>query len=132
MNIFVSGPLMFRDVVQAVTGKTFPSQCGLLRGYARFVLRDEGQSAMILFPDRLVDGVVYLEVDKASLKALDAFQGPRFEHHEVSIETENGNWVEAVAYVFKVSRRDELTSRDWDEDDYREHHLQKVLATCRT
>lgn len=131
MNVFVSGPLMFREVLKAVTGTTFPAHCGVLRGYAQFTLRDEGQSAMIPFPDRVVDGVVYLDVDEAALKALDAFQGPRFEHHEVSIETETGDWIEAEAYVFKVSRRALLTSREWDEDEYREHHLKKAIAACR-
>ncbi|MEI6562701.1 MAG: gamma-glutamylcyclotransferase family protein [bacterium] len=129
MNLFVSGPLMFRDLIKAVAGKTFPAQSGLLRGYAQFKLKDEGQSAMIPFPDRVVDGVVYFDVDKESLIRLDAFQGKRFEREEVSVEAENGEWLDASAYCLKLSRKGLLSGDEWDEDEYRETDLKKVLKS---
>ena len=131
MNLFVSGPLMFRDVVKAVAGKTFPAKGGRLNGFAQFAVKDEGQSAMILFPDRVVEGVVYFDVDDESLARVDAFQGNRFEREEVSVETEEGGWLEAGAYCLKLRRRKILSVDEWDEDDYRDNHLKKVLATCR-
>jgi len=131
MNVFVSGPLMFRDVVKEVTGKTFISQSGLLNGYAQFRLKDEGQSAMIPLPDSVVDGVVYLDVDAAALAVIDKFQGPRFVRVEVTIEAEGGAWVEADAYCLKLTRKKVLSAEAWDEDDYRENYLQKVLKSCQ-
>ncbi len=131
MNIFVSGPLMFGDVIKAVTGKTFESQHGHLRGYGQFMLRDEGQSAMIPFPDHELSGVVYLDVDDSSVEKLDAFQGARFSRQEVSVESENGMWHEAEAYELKLSRKSLLTAREWDEDEFRDKHLKKVVASCR-
>ena len=130
MNVFVSGPLMFRDVVKAVTGKTFHVQCGLLNGYAQFLIGDEGQSALIPFPDRVVTGVVYLEVDDTSLLKLDAFQGRRFKRREVSIEAENGEWLEAEAYELNLNHKTLLTAKEWDEDEFRDKHLKKVVAAC--
>lgn len=131
MNLFVSGPLMFRDVIQAVAGKTFPMQDGVLRGYIQFTLEQDGQSAMIPFPDRVVDGLVYLGVDEEALARIDAFEGALFERVEVSVESPAGEWIEAEAYCIKLSRKRLLTSREWDEDEYRQNHLQKVLALCR-
>ena len=130
-NVFVSGPLMFRDVIKAVTGQTFPIKDGLLRGYAQFVLQDEGQAAMIPFPDREVDGIVYLDVDDDSLARIDAFQGPRFERQDVTVEAGEGEWLDACAYCLKLSRKKFLTAREWDEDEYRQNHLEKVLEACR-
>ena len=130
MNVFVSGPLMFRDVAQAVTGKTFTVQSGLLHGYSQFVIQDEGQSAMIPFPDRAVDGLIYCDVDKTSLAKLDAFQGNRFERVEVTVEAEGGEWVEAEAYCLKLRCRKELSAQEWDEDVFREKFLKQVLAEC--
>jgi len=130
MNVFVSGPLMFRDVVKAVTGKTFHAQCGLLNGYAQFLLGDEGQAALIPFPDRVVTGVVYLDVDAPSLLKLDAFQGGRFKRREVSIEAENGKWLEAEAYELNLNHKKLLTVHEWDEDEFRDKHLKKVVAAC--
>ena len=130
MNVFVSGPLMFRDVVKAVTGKTFHVQFGQLNGYAQFLLADEGQSALIPFPDRVVTGVVYRDVDDTSLLKLDVFQGGRFERREVSIESENGEWLEGEAYELNLNHKNLLAAHEWDEDEFREKHLKKVVAAC--
>ena len=131
MNLFVSGPLMFRELIQAITGKTFVGQAGLIHGYAQFMIKDEGQSAMIPFPDRAVDGVVYLDVDEESLARIDVFQGPRFEREDVTVEGESGSWLEASAYCLKLRRRKVLSINSWDEDDYREKALKKDIAACR-
>jgi len=131
MNVFVSGPLMFAELIKAITGKPFIGQSGLLHGYAQFAIKDEGQSAMIPFPDRAVDGVVYCDVDPESLARIDAFQGKRFDREEVTVEGENGTWLEASAYCLKLRRRKELSVKAWDEDDYRDNSLKKDLETCR-
>jgi gamma-glutamylcyclotransferase (GGCT)/AIG2-like uncharacterized protein YtfP len=130
MNVFVSGPLMFRDLIKALTGKVFPVQSGVLHGYAQFTIRDEGQSAMIPFPDRVVEGVVYLDVDDQSLERLDAFQGSRFDREDVSVEAENGEWLEASAYCLKLRRRKILSAVEWSEDIYRDNFLKKDVAAC--
>lgn len=122
---------MFLEIVKSLTGKTFQTKFGLLHGYNQFAIRDEGQSAMIPFPDRSVDGVVYLDVDDESLAVLDGFQGNRFVREEVSIEGEGGEWLEATAYCLKLSRKQILSKDEWDEDVYREKYLKKVLGTCR-
>lgn len=131
MNVFVSGPLMFRDLIKAVTGKTFAIQSGTLHGYSQFTIQDEGQSAMIPFPDRSVDGVVYIDVDDESLSRMDAFQGKRFEREEVTVEAEGGEWLEAEAYSFKLRCRKKLSANEWDEDVYRDKFLKKDLSLCR-
>jgi hypothetical protein len=130
MNVFVSGPLMFRDLIKAVTGKVFTVESGVLHGYAQFTIKDEGQSAMIPFPDRMVEGVVYLDVDDDSLARIDAFQGNRFEREEVTVEAENGEWLEASAYCLKQRRRKILSAEEWSEDVYRDNFLKKDLAAC--
>ncbi len=122
---------MFVELVKALTGQSFPTKFGSLNGYAQFVIKDEWQSALVPFPDRKVDGVVYLDMDDESLAKLDAFQGKRFVREEVSIEGEGGEWVEAEAYCLKLSRKSSLSGVEWDEDVYREKHSKKVLGLCR-
>jgi len=122
---------MFLELMQALTGKSFMTKFGQLHGYAQFMIKEEGQSAMILFPDRMVDGVVYLDMDEVSLAKIDAFQGKRFVREEVSIEGEGGEWLEASAYCLKLSRKSLLRGEEWDEDVYRAKYLKKELASCR-
>jgi hypothetical protein len=131
MNLFVSGPLMYVELVKALTGKSFVPKFGALHGYIQFVIKDEGQSAMIPFPDKTVEGVVYLDVDEDALARFDAFQGKRFLREEVSIEAEGGEWVEANVYCFKLSRKSLLSDKEWDEDVYRAKFLKKAVELCR-
>ncbi len=122
---------MYVELVKALTGKSFMPKFGVLHGYIQFVIKDEGQSAMIPFPDKAVEGVVYMDVDDEALAKFDAFQGKRFLREEVSIEAEGGEWVEASAYCFKLSRKSQLSSAEWDEDVYSEKVLKKALESCR-
>jgi len=122
---------MFMELVNVLTGKPFMTKFGVLNGYAQFVINDDGQAAMVPFPDRRVDGVVYLDVDDESLAKLDAFQGNFFVKEEVSIEGEGGEWLEASAYCLKLSRKSLLTAAEWHEDVYHEKYLKKVLKSCR-
>lgn len=119
------------ELLVALAGKSFSTKFGVLRGYTQFVIKDEGQSAMIPFPDKLVDGVVYLDVDAESLARLDSFQGNRFVREDVSVEGEGGEWLEASAYCLKLSRKEILSKDEWDEDVYRGKYLRKALASCR-
>jgi hypothetical protein len=74
---------------------------------------------------------VYLDVDEDALARFDAFQGKRFLREEVSIEAEGGEWVEANAYCFKLSRKSLLSDKEWDEDVYRAKFLKKAVELCR-
>lgn len=131
MNVFVSGPLMFMELFTAVTGKSFTTKFGVLRGYTQFAVKEDGQSAMIPFPDKLVDGVIYIDVDDDSMALLDAFQGNRFVREEVSVEGEGGEWLDASAYCLNLSRKGILSRDEWDEDVFRGTYLKKALASCR-
>lgn len=122
---------MFMELARALTGKSFTTKFGQLHGYAQFVIKEEGQSAMIPFPDRSVDGVVYMDVDEESLARIDSYQGKRFLREEVSIEGEGGEWLEASAYCLKMPRKALLTNDEWDEDVFRGKYLKKALELCQ-
>jgi hypothetical protein len=132
MNLFVSGPLMFGELIRAVAGRAPRRQDAALRGYAQFLVPGEGEAAMIPFPDREVDGVVYRDVDEAELKRVDAFQGRRFERVAVTVEAGGGEWIEADAYVLKPRRRKALSAEAWDEVEYRQKRLTAVLKGLRS
>lgn len=122
---------MFGELIQAVAGSALPRQDAVLRGYAQFLLPEDGEAAMIAFPDREVDGVVYRDLDEAALKRVDAFQGRRFERVAVTVEAGNGEWIEADAYVLKPRQRKALSAEEWDEVEYRQKRLKSVLKGLR-
>ena len=127
MHLFAYGSLLLPEVMQAVTGRVFRFQGATLRGYAEFRLRAAPQAAIIPFPDMATQGVVYYDVDAASVRRLDAFGGGIYERVEVNAEAEDGEWVEAEAYVIHLKQLKLLTAKPWDEDEFRRKHLRQVV-----
>ena len=84
---------------------------------------------MIPFPDICTEGIVYLNVGKDVVKRLDAFFGKSFNRLEVNVETGQDDWCEAEAYVLKLKEKKHLTANSWDDDDFRQKHLAKLLKT---
>lgn len=131
MNLFVSGALMFRELAQAVTGGIGNVLHGELHGYAQFKLKDSPLSAVIPFPDRSVEGVIYLDLSDEAVDRVAGFLGKACLLEEVTVEGEHGEWTEASLFILKPAKRKLLTTREWDEDEYRDNHLKKALASCR-
>lgn len=128
MNLFVYGPLMFREVLEAVVGRDLVRRAGTLNGYMQLRLIEESQAALVPFPDAATEGVVYMGVDEAALKHLDAFQGERFRREKVNVQADDGEWVEAETHCFRMSGRKHLSAKPWDEAEYRQRHLKQFLS----
>ena len=131
MNIFAYGTLIIPEVMRRVTDGQFRCQEAFLRGYARFRVRRQSYPAIIPFPDKETDGVVYFDVDDASVQRLDAFEGTLYMRTEVNVETETREWVEAETYVMRWAERKRLTAEPWDELEFRDQHLAQFLSTYR-
>jgi gamma-glutamylcyclotransferase (GGCT)/AIG2-like uncharacterized protein YtfP len=128
MNLFVYGSLIVPEIITAVTGRDFASKKGgVLRGYAQFARRDRPEAALLPFPDMTTEGTVYCDMDDESLRRIDTFTGDSYHRVEVNIETYTGEWVEAEAHVIHLKARKLLTTKPWDEDEFRRKHLKDVV-----
>ena len=127
MHLFAYGSLLLPEVMRAVTGRTFRAQGAVLRGYAAFRLMEAPQAAILPFPDTATEGAVYFDVDEASLRCLDAFEGDVYARQEVNVQTEDGAWVEAEAHVIRFKHRRLLSAKLWDEDEFRSKGLNQAL-----
>jgi gamma-glutamylcyclotransferase (GGCT)/AIG2-like uncharacterized protein YtfP len=131
MHIFAYGTLVIPEVMRRVTGRNFRCQEAFLRGYARFRVRRQTYPAILPFPDKETDGVVYYDVDDASLQRLDEFEGTLYKRTDVNVETDTREWVEAQTYIIRWAERKRLTAEPWDEIEFRERHLARFLSTYR-
>ena len=126
MNLFTYGPLVLAQVMKGVTGRVFRFKEAKLRGYREFrVNSDAEQAAIIPFPDMETEGMVYFDVDDASLKRVDGFQGALYRRVEVNVEGLTGDWIEAEAYVIRLKNIEVLSAGPWDEEAFRQKHLSK-------
>lgn len=131
MNLFVYGPLMLRDVLQAVAGRDLARRFGAINGYRQLCLTGQSQAALIPFPDSTTEGVLYMGVPDDIARSLDEFQGKSFHRVEVNVLADDGEWVEAETHLYRLSDRKNLSAKPWDEDEFRKKHLKKVLAALR-
>jgi gamma-glutamylcyclotransferase (GGCT)/AIG2-like uncharacterized protein YtfP len=130
MHFFAYGTLLIPDVMRRVTGRTLRATAATLRGYVALRVKGEVYPALVAFPDKLVEGILYFDLDAATLKRLDTFEGAGYRRTTVTVETCTGEWEEAVVYLARPALRRELLAKEWDADEFRERHLRKFLATC--
>ena len=91
MHVFTYGTLMFPQVWEAVVGREFVSIAGRATGYAIFCVRDAVFPGIVAAGDRdAVSGVVYLDVDQASLARLDLFEDDFYRRETLWIDCDDG------------------------------------------
>ncbi len=128
LKIFTYGTLMIPTVMRAVTGRDFTAQVARLRGYARFRVKDALYPGIIAQPHASIDGIVYVDLDHATLKRLDAFEGGLYRRIHVRVQTNGGKLVTADTYVVKPSFRCRLTATPWSQEEFKQKDMDAFLA----
>jgi gamma-glutamylcyclotransferase (GGCT)/AIG2-like uncharacterized protein YtfP len=112
MHLFTYGSLMFPEVWKCVVGRRFETVSGTISDFAILLVRDETFPAIKPAKDGRVPGLVYLDVDDASLKRLDRFEGEFYERQELPVECRDTT-LTADAYVISLAHRNVLTTENW-------------------
>jgi gamma-glutamylcyclotransferase (GGCT)/AIG2-like uncharacterized protein YtfP len=135
-NVFAYGTLTFAQVMETVTNTVFAHEPALLPGFARYGLRGESYPALIQEATRATDGILWRDVDEASLQQLDAFEGEWYERVIVSTRVgdppDESAPVQAVTYVLVETQHRRLNRRRWSRDRFEAHHLAQFLRRYRS
>jgi gamma-glutamylcyclotransferase (GGCT)/AIG2-like uncharacterized protein YtfP len=119
MHVFTYGTLMFPEVWQAVVGRKFTTVDATASGYAIYRVRDAVFPGIIAAGERdMVRGVVYLDVDAASLGRLDRFEDDFYRRETLSLTCDDGQRRAADAYVVPDTNREVLTAETWQADRF--------------
>jgi gamma-glutamylcyclotransferase (GGCT)/AIG2-like uncharacterized protein YtfP len=119
MHVFTYGTLMFPEVWQAVVGREFAKVSGNADGFAIYRVRGGIYPGIIAASEKdSVRGVVYLDIDNASLQRLDAFEDTIYERQLLTIACDDGQRREAAVYVVPVHNKTALTVLPWDRDKF--------------
>jgi gamma-glutamylcyclotransferase (GGCT)/AIG2-like uncharacterized protein YtfP len=114
MHVFTYGTLMFPEVWQAVVGRRFETVDGTAAGFAIYRVVDAVFPGITAADERdAVRGVVYLDVDHASLTRLDLFEDDFYERQALRIDCVDGQRRAAEAYVVPAQNRHVLTDEPW-------------------
>lgn len=129
MNIFTYGTLMIPEIMYAVTAREFRFKNAILKGYARFKVKEESYPGVVPVIDAVTEGIIYFGVDQLSLERLDAFEGDLYQRTTIPAEIEGGEILNAEAYVVKPKFRDHLSSLEWNVEEFVQKHLKAFLET---
>lgn len=131
-SLFAYGTLMLPEVMIAVCGSCFPSQKAVLKGYARYMTRNEVFPTMVMEKGACTEGLLYRGLDSKSIDLLDAFEGALYFRKEVDVTLADGSTVRCHAYVIKGNCRSRLSDRPWDAGLFRTRDLAGFLAAHGT
>lgn len=121
MNVFTYGTLMFPQIWERVTGRPATAVRGRVTGFSIYRVEDAefpGIIAAAAADGEAVEGVLYLDVDAASLAPLDAFENDFYRREVVLVDCDDGRRREGEAYVVPEDRRAVLTSEVWQADAF--------------
>lgn len=119
MHVFTYGSLMFPEIWQVVVGREFGTIQGTVAGYSIYRVRRGSYPGMIASSkDDLVRGLVYLDVDAASIERLDRFEGRFYERVTLPTECSDGKPRAAEAYVVPERKRHGLTDETWSAEAF--------------
>jgi len=117
--------------MELVAGRRLEPRAAVLAGFRRGRLR--GQLYPGLVPDAAarVAGVLWEGLDPAALARIDRFEGALYERQRCEVAPAAGARCAAYVYVLATAHRARLLEGDWDEAEFRTHHLSDYLAACR-
>ncbi|MEX0641049.1 MAG: gamma-glutamylcyclotransferase family protein [Pirellulales bacterium] len=119
MHVFTYGTLMFPQIWQAVVGREFVAVEGAATGFAIYRVREAVFPGITAATDAdVVRGVVYLDVDEASLARLDRFEDDYYERQALWIACDDGQRRQANAYIVPIHSRVVLTDEVWDRGQF--------------
>ncbi len=119
MHIFTYGTLMFPDVWMAVAGRAFETVAGRAAGYGIYRVNGAVFPGIVAADaDSNVPGVVYLNVEEATVARLDRFEDDFYVRQPLTIQCAEGQWLKADAYVVPAANRHVLTAEAWTREAF--------------
>ena len=127
-SLFVYGTLMDAEVFFAVTGTKPPeAEKALLRGFARYRVRQATYPGILPCPGGQVDGVVLADLPGALWHRLDEFEGPLYELRPVTVSTVGGSTAAAWAYIVPRHLGAQLSKEPWSLERFRREDKSALL-----
>lgn len=125
-NIFVYGTLLFPEILEKLTCKTFKSKEGYLNDFKSYQIFDNHiprkYPAIITSRGDKVEGKIVFDLDKESLNILDYFEDEKYEPKILKAYSQSGEEYQVLVYVWKDEFKDMLKG-DWDIDYFKDNYL---------
>jgi gamma-glutamylcyclotransferase (GGCT)/AIG2-like uncharacterized protein YtfP len=133
MHLFAYGTLMFPEVWRFVVGREFAGEGAEIKGFAVFRVRNGVYPVMITeSADAAVRGIVYQDLDDATVAKLDAYESELYDRVTVTASVDSGGLLACEAYVLPHARAELATREPWDAAKFQRDELPPYLNRLMT
>ena len=129
--VFTYGTLEIPEVMEAVTGRSFPSFDATATGYVRYLLKGKIYPGMMVGPGASTSGRVYVEINEQTLKILDEFEDEIYERELIEVIMHPKKSCKAFAYLIPQSKHDLLSSEPWKKEEFLSMYFDSYVQACR-
>jgi len=97
-----------------VAGSPLKSTPARLRGFRRFLVKNEKYPGIVPSTEGLVSGIVYHGLTASNWQRLDQFEGDYYNRQAVTVLLEDGQQLTVDCYLFRPELSHLLTEIEWD------------------
>lgn len=129
-GLFAYGTLQFPEVLERVTGRRFQGVAARLPDHRCLRFVDREYPGVVPAPGVVTEGLLYPDLDAASVAALDRFEGPEYERVALRVERADGAEWPREAWVYRVlpDARVRLSDQGWSRTEFAVEGLARFLA----
>ena len=131
ISVFTYGTLEIPEVMETVTGQSFPSFDATAHGFVRYLLKGKIYPGMTVEPGVSTLGRVYVNMNEQTLTYLDAFEDEVYMRESIEVSMPTGETRKAFAYLIPLEARGLLSSDYWDKEKFLSNHFPSYLQSCR-
>lgn len=124
-QLFVYGTLLFPEIFEKLSEKKFETIPAIIRGFIRKRIFGCDYPAIVESLNSEVKGLLVRNVDEKTMQLLTFYEGDEYEKRETEVWIENEK-INAFVFVWK-NNLDDLEEIDWDENEFRQKHLNTYL-----
>jgi gamma-glutamylcyclotransferase (GGCT)/AIG2-like uncharacterized protein YtfP len=106
----------------------FATRTAALADHIALKVRGETYPGLIPKPGHRTTGTVYLDVDPASIRQLDAFEGDFYERVSLSVQIDDGRTIECDVYRVRPEHHILLLKEEWNFDEFRERLAGRFIS----
>jgi gamma-glutamylcyclotransferase (GGCT)/AIG2-like uncharacterized protein YtfP len=130
-SVFCYGTLTFPQIMQAITGRTFPHCQATLEGYLCVLIKGAVYPAVVVAEGHHTEGVLYRHVDPSSLRRLDRYEDRPYVRRTLSVRLTDGSEHSAEVYLVPPHKHWMLSSNPWNNKRFAQVHLKNHLMRLK-
>lgn len=145
MNLFAYGTLMVDEIMAEVCAQSVAGERALLRNFSRRAVHEQPFPALIAAAGEQVWGVLYRDLNDASVARLDRFEGEMYARHPVQVQLAAAPQadtgadadagaaarVDAQVYVVEPAYHQLVSEQAWDYERFLQSGRQRFESGYR-